>query len=60
MMWPFQRKSAWERITEPLTSNVSEGAVKTGLRAAGTVGGVVGVSLVSAAISTARKRRESK
>jgi len=59
-MWPLQKKSVWNKVTDPLTSNVSDGVVRTGLRAAGTVAGVVGLSLASAAVSAVRQRKESR
>jgi len=59
-MWPLRKKSVWNKVTDPLTSNVNDGVVKTGLRAAGTVAGVVGVSLASAAISAVRQRKDSQ
>ncbi len=52
----FHRKSTWEKLTEPV-ARVAPKAVKSGLTA---VGGLVGVTLLSAAVSAARRRKESE
>lgn len=65
-MTRFRRKSRWERLTDPgsydvsktVRSTVSSNPVKSGLIAAG---GVAGLSLGSAAVSSLRRRnRESE
>jgi hypothetical protein len=59
-MWPFQKKSTWEKLTDPLTQNIPAGVAKTGRRVAGTIAGAVGMTLASAAISAARQRKDSQ
>ena len=58
---PFQKKSGWERVTDPgsfdlsksVRSSVAANPVKSGLIA---VGGVAGIGLGSAAVSSLRRR----
>ncbi|MBA3234059.1 MAG: hypothetical protein H0T17_08960 [Propionibacteriales bacterium] len=50
----FHKKSKWEKLIEPLSSGAPKAAAKSGLTALGTL---VGMSLVSAAVSAARQRK---
>jgi len=52
---PFQRRSTFERILEPVAAQAPR-VVKSGLAAAGTL---VGMSLASAAMSKARQRQQA-
>jgi hypothetical protein len=52
---PFEKKSAFERMMEPVVHRAPR-MVKSGLAAAGTL---VAVSFASAAMSKARERRQA-
>ena len=59
-MWPFQKKSAWDKMTDSLSQTLPSSVVKTGRRAAGTIAGAAAVTVASAAISAARHRKEDQ
>lgn len=52
----FHKKSRWEKLTEPMSKVAPTAAAKSGLTALGTF---AGISLVSAAISAVRQRKEN-
>lgn len=54
-MWPYQKKSTWDKIAEPMSAH-APGVAKSGLRVVGAVGAAVAVSFGSAAISALRRR----
>ena len=52
----FKRKSTWERLSEPVVKAADSGPARSGLAAVATA---VGATVVSAAISAVRNRREA-
>lgn len=51
----FRRKSTWEKLADPVTKAAGSKPVKSGATAVATA---VGVSIVSAVVSAARRRWE--
>ncbi len=52
----FHRKSRWEKLTEPMARVSPKAAAKSGLTALGTM---AGVTILSAAVSAVRQRKEN-
>lgn len=53
----FRKKSAWEKLTEPVSRVAKNGAAKSGLTALGTF---AGVTLLSVAVSAVRQRMDNE
>lgn len=53
----FKKKSAWERLTEPVAGAVGQPPVKSGLAAVATA---MGITVASAAVSALRRRAETR
>lgn len=51
----FHRKSTWEKLISPMSSVAPKAAAKSGLTA---LGALAGMTLVSAAVSAVRHRKE--
>jgi hypothetical protein len=52
----FHRKSTFERLVEPVAQIEPKSAAKSGLTA---IGALVGMSLLSSAVSALRQRKEN-